>query len=95
MSAEGAWLAHNVQVPFHVMASLDGRGFLACRIVVVPQKLMCMQVERLQEEKAAAVAAENYDEAKRLKLAIDRCPRPLCVTAALAPQRLRCLLRFS
>lgn len=39
---------------------------------------VCMQVGRLQEEKAAAVAAENYDEAKRLKLAIDRCTRLHC-----------------
>lgn len=37
---------------------------------------MPAQVERLLEQKAAAVAAENYDEAKRLKESIDRRPRP-------------------
>ncbi len=33
---------------------------------------MCNQVAALQNRKAAAVNAEDYDEAKRLKAAIDR-----------------------
>lgn len=53
---------------------------------------MAVQVERLLEQKAAAVAAENYDEAKRLKESIDRRPRPphppSPCTACLAEQAL-------